>query len=147
MTYIGFFDLSKAFDRVSRFMLLKTVIKMGFGAAMLEVLKSIYSTTRCILKCFGKLSDVIATHAGIKQGAPSSDILFIVFMDEIIDILKGKCIKDPVINSLHCLLHADNTLVLSTERNLFRHKCDILIEAFYSKKMSINFKKSKLYDY
>ena len=31
---------------------------------------------------------------------------------------------------------------MSTERNLFRHKCDILIEAFHSKKMSINFKKS-----
>ena len=115
---------------------------MGIGAAMLEALKSIYSTTRCILKCFGKLSDVFETHTGIKQGASSSVILFIVFTDEIIDILKEKCIKEPVINSLHCLLHADDTLVLSTERNLFRHKCDILIKAFHSKKMSINFKES-----
>ena len=140
--YIGFFDLSKAFDRVSRFMLLNTLIKMGIGSAMLEALKSIYSTTKCILKCFGKLSDVFDTHTGIKQGASSSAILFIVFMDETIDILKQKCIDEPVLNSLHCLLHADDTLVLSTERNRFRHKCDVLIDAFNTEKMSINFKKS-----
>ena len=59
------------------------------------------------------------THTGIKQGASSSAILFIVFMDEIIDILKQKCIDEPVLNSLHCLLHADDTLVLSTECNRF----------------------------
>ena len=119
-SYIGFFDLSKTFDRVSRFILLKTLIKMAIGAEMLEALKSIYSTTRCILKYFGKLSNVFETHTGIKQqGASSSVILFIIFMDEIIDILNDKCIKEPVINSLHCLLHTDDTSVLSTEHNLF----------------------------
>ena len=77
ITYIGFFDLSKAFDKVSRFLLLKTLVKMGIGSFMLESLKSLYSTTRCILKCFGKVSDVFQTYSGIKQGASSYFIYYI----------------------------------------------------------------------
>ena len=101
--YIGFFDLSKAFDKVARFLLLKTLVKMGIGTVMLQFLKSLYSTTRCILKCFGKVSEVFQTYTGIKQGASSSVIVFITFMDEVIDILKEKCVDEPIINNLHCL--------------------------------------------
>ena len=69
--YVGFFDLSKAFDRVSRFLLLKALVKMGIGSVMLNTLKCIYSNTRCILKGFGKVSEMFDTHTGIKQGASS----------------------------------------------------------------------------
>ena len=126
--YIEFFDLSKAFDRVSRYLLLQTLIKMGIGATMLHALQSLYLKTRCVLKCFGKLSDIFETYTGIKQGASSSVILFITFMDSVIDVLKEKC--------------ADDTLILSTNRTLFKIKCAVLIEEFTHKKMSINFKKS-----
>ena len=47
--YGGFFDLSKAFDRVSRHELLCALIKMGIGSAMLEALKCMYSTTKWVL--------------------------------------------------------------------------------------------------
>ena len=40
--------------------------------------------------------------------------MFIAFLDDIIDTLKEKCIAEPVINDLHCILHADDTLLLST---------------------------------
>ena len=69
--YIGFFDLSKAFDRVSIYLLLKQLLKLGIGSAIFNSLKSIYSVTRCVLKVFGKLSEVFETFTGIKQGASS----------------------------------------------------------------------------
>ena len=140
--YVGFFDLSKAFDRVSRFLLLKALVKMGIGCVMLKTLKCIYSNTRCILKGFGKLSQVFETYTGIKQGASSSVILFIAFLDDIIDILKEKCAPERVLDNLHCLLHADDTLVLSTNRDAFIKKCNILIETIQNKRMSLNYKKS-----
>ena len=140
--YIGLFDLSKAFDKVSRYLLLKTLIRMGIGSVMLNALMRMYSCTRCILKGFGKQSEVFQMYTGIKQGASSSVILFITFLDDIIDSLKEKCPAEPLINDLHCLLHADDTLLLSTNRDLFVKMCDILIELFHSKKMAINYKKS-----
>ena len=140
--YVGFFDLSKAFDRVSRYLLLKQLVKLGVGSVIFYSLKSIYSVTRCVLKGFGKLSEVFETHTGIKQGASSSVILFIIFMDDIIDNLKENCLIEPILKDLHCLLHADDTLVLSTNRELFIHKCNQLIDTIVEKKMSLNYKKS-----
>ena len=48
--YIVSFDLSKAFDCVSRYKLFKTLVKMGIGTTtMFKALKNMYSNTRCIL--------------------------------------------------------------------------------------------------
>ena len=140
--YVGFFDLSKAFDRVSRYLLLRQLLKLGVGSVLFYALKSIYSVTRCVLKGFGKLSEVFETHTGIKQGASSSVILFIIFMDDIIDKLKEHCLIEPILKDLHCLLHADDTVVISTDRNSFIHKCNVLIDTIKEKKMSLNYKKS-----
>ena len=109
---------------------------------MLNALKRMYSCTRCVLKGFGKLSEIFEMHTGINQGASSSVILFITFLDDIIDGLKEKCAAEPIINDLHCLLHTDDTLLSSTNRDLFVKKCDILIDLFLAKKMSINYNKS-----
>ena len=43
--YIGFFDLSKAFDKVSRLELLKSLIKLGIGSCLLEAIKATYKVT------------------------------------------------------------------------------------------------------
>ena len=140
--YIGFFDLSKAFDRVSRFLLLKHLIKLGIGSVMFCSLACMYSTTKCVLKGFGKLSEVFQTYTGIRQGAPSSVILFIVFLDDIISRLKDRCDPEPILRDLHCLLHADDTVIISTNREQFIHKCNVLLEILKEKKMLLNYKKS-----
>ena len=93
-------DLSKAFDKVSRVLLIKSLINMRIGACLLEAIKATYSVTRCVLKGFGKLSGVFQTFSGIKQGAPSSVILFIIFMDDVIDVLKQKCVTEFLIQNL-----------------------------------------------
>ena len=82
--YIGFFDLSKAFNTVSRIQLIKALIRLGIGSCcfFLEAIKATYKITWCVLK--GKLSDVFQTHSGIKYRTPSSVILFIIFMDDVI---------------------------------------------------------------
>ena len=130
--FIGFFDLSKAFDKVSRVQLLKCLTKLGVGACLLEALKLMYLCTRCVLKSAGKLSDIFHAYSGIKQGAPSSVILFI-FMDDVIDTLKEKCVNEFIINNLHCLLHADDTLVMSLDFTCFVHKCNVLVNCFTKK--------------
>ena len=76
--YVDFFDLSKAFDRVSRFLLLKVGVKMGIGFVMFNALKCIYSSTRCILKGFGKISEIFKTNTGIKQGGASSSVILFI---------------------------------------------------------------------
>ena len=74
--YIGYFDLSKAFDIVSRVKLLQKLIKYGIGACMFEALRRIYAYSICITT-FGKLSDSFDTFSDINQGAASSSSCFI----------------------------------------------------------------------
>ena len=124
------------------FLLLKALVKMGIGSVMLNTLKCIYSNTRCILKGFGKVSEMFDTHTDIKQGASSPVILFIAFLDDIIDTLKVRSSPERILDNLHCLLHADDTLVLITNREHFREKCNLLIETIKQKQMLLNYSKS-----
>ena len=101
-----------------------------------------YKVTRCVLKGFGKLSDLFQTFSGIRQGAPSSVILFIIFMDGVSKILKDKCVNEFLITNLHSLLNTDDTLIFSFARQLFIDKCNILIDTFHDKKLQLNLKKS-----
>ena len=99
--YIGFFDLEKAFDKVSRPLLLKSLLKLGIGCTLFYAIEAMYTTTRCITKSGKKLSDIFLTHSGIKQGAPSSVMLFVIFMDEFIDVVRDKCMKENVFYILY----------------------------------------------
>ena len=128
--YIGIFDIEKAFDKVSRFILLKKLITLGIGNCMLQALKRLYTFTFCILSDGSESSDEFRTYSGIRQGAPSSVFLFIIFIDGLISYLKVHCIEEPIIGIIHCLLHADDTAVLSTDRKLFVIKCNLMLEFF-----------------
>ena len=54
--YIGFFDIAKAFDRVSRLILFKKLIKIGISKCMLRALQLCYTTTSCIVRSGGEYS-------------------------------------------------------------------------------------------
>ena len=145
--YVGSFDVEKAFDKVSRPLLLLSLIKMGLGSTMLHAIKAMYASTKCVIKSGNKLSNIFSTYSGIKHCAPSSVILFIIFMDELIDIMREKYTRENIIGTLHILLHADDTITLSADRSLFIKKCHILMDAFKQKKVSLNMKKIELFGY
>ena len=140
--YIGCFDIEKAFDKVSRYILLKKLITCGIGYHMLNALKVIYSRTSCILSMKGKYSTEFPTESGIRQGASSSSLLFILFINDLIDYLRSKCDPEPLIESLHSLLHADDTLLISTNRELFIRKCNVMNEYFDKNLLKLKLGKS-----
>ena len=109
---------------------------------MLNALKSIYTMTSCILSVSGKFSELFNTSCGIRQGAPSSSCLFIVFINDLIDFVRSRCVCEPLIGCMHVLLHADDTLILSTSRHLFIKKCNMMIEYFTENKLNLNLGKS-----
>ena len=92
-----------------------------------------YLCTRYMAKSPGKLSDIFYTYSGIKRGAPSFVILFIIFMDDIIDVLKEKCKEKLIIRNAYYVLHADNTMIMSQDYNQFIRKCNVLVNTFHKK--------------
>ena len=140
--YIGCFDIEKAFDKVSRILLLKKLIKCGIGFVMFNALKSIYSNRTCILNFNGKNSSEFRTSSGIRQGAPSSPCLFIIFINDLIDYIRIRCVSEPLIEVMHVLLHADDTLIISTNRLLFVQKCNYMLDYFHENELRLNLGKS-----
>ena len=43
---------------------------------------------------------------------------------------------------MHVLLHADDTLIVSTDRLLFKKKCNIMLDYFMENKLRLNLGKS-----
>ena len=141
--YIGFFDIAKAFDHVSRLLLLKRLVSLGVGRCMLKALQMIYFATYCVVNGKGMCSNEFRTFTGIRQGATSSTNLFTAFMDDVIAHLHAKCAPEQLIMDLHCLLHADDTVLLSTSRQAFVVKCNEMINCFKEKKLNLNVRKSR----
>ena len=109
---------------------------------MLQALKRVYSFTTCIIGSTVNASKEFRTYSGIRQGAPSSVLLFIIFMDELVDHLQHCCIEEPILKALHCLLHADDTAVISTNRELFTKECNAMVDYFNENNLSLNLPKS-----
>ena len=78
----------------------------------------------------GKKSHKFLIKCGIRQGAPSSSILFIVFINDLIDYMKSHCIPEDIIYTSHVLLHADDTIIISTSENSFIQKCNMMLKYF-----------------
>ena len=96
----------------------------------------------CIIGNASHASDEFRTTSGIRQGAASSVLLFIFFMDGLITFLQTHCIEEPILNVMHCLLHADDTVVISTDRELFIRKCNLMLRYFDENRLSLNLSKS-----
>ena len=108
----------------------------------LQKLKNMCNLTKCFLNFSGYLSESFNITSGIRQGASSSVIMFIIFMDNLIKWLNYYCIEEPIIGCLHALLHADDTLILSTSKTLFINKCEAMLGCFNSMNLDINKLKS-----
>ena len=109
---------------------------------MLQALKRVYRFTSCVIGAGASASEEFRTHSSIRQGAPSSVLLFIFFMDELVAHLQQVCIEEPLIKAMHCLLHADDTAIISTDRDLFIRKCNAMVDYFNENSLSLNLPKS-----
>ena len=81
------------------------------------------------------------TWTGIRQGATSSTLLFIGFIDDLVDYLEEHCQPEPILDVLHCLLHADDTAIVSTNREQFVIKCNLMLDYFEANELKLNFSK------
>ena len=63
-------------------------------------------------------------------------------MDGLFCHLDSKCSLEDLLADLHTLIHADDTIILSTERLTFIKKCNEVINYFHTNGLSLNLDKS-----
>ena len=137
--FMTFVDFSKAYDLVPRNMLFVVLKRLGCGAVMLSVLISMYSVTQSIIG-----TAIITTAIGVRQGSPTSCLLFILYVNDLIKLIKETCEPDGFLSWLHLLMLMDDTVLLATSRKNISKKINLLVAFCKKYGMVINEGKTKL---
>ena len=106
-----FIDFSKAYETVPRHKLLHVLKNIGCGFAMTSAIAAMYWSTKNI---FG--TAIIISTIGVKQGFPTSCIVFVLYLNEFVKAIKTRCPDDGFLKWVHCLLLMDDTVLLATTR-------------------------------
>ena len=88
---------------------------------MLAALMAFYAVTHSVIG-----TALVTATAGLKQGAPTSVILFIIFINDYIKLVKDTCGVDGFLSWLHLLVLMDDTVLLSTTRRGMLAKLQLL---------------------
>ena len=115
--FIVAFDFDGAFDRVSRSLLIRKLIRFGAGVTFVAIVASMYMSTDNVI--FRNKEYVLyKLYSGIKQGLPLSPMLFIFYINDMFDVFRkahGWC-KETLFHWIHILVHADDVTLLATDR-------------------------------
>ena len=117
VVYGAAMDMSKDFDMVEWSMLFKTLLERKVGCLFLRLMLFIYTNQRCEEKWNNHKSDKFDVNNGVRQGAVSSAVLFSVYIDGLIEVLKRSrlgCEIDGIY--LGIFVYADDILLLSASR-------------------------------
>ncbi len=137
--FIIYVDFQKAYDKVPRQKLLDCLRERGCGARMYLAIAAMYKCTKYILR-----SAVISASVGVRQGAVTSCLLFVFYVDFLVTRMKATYQQDGFLGSLHLLLLMDDTVILATSRNAAIRKFTVLLDYCHDFGMIVNAKKTKL---
>ncbi len=131
--FLVLIDFSKAYDLVPRDKLLKILKNLGCGFTMIVAIATVYWSTKSILG-----AALITATIGVRQGFPTSCILFVIYLNEFVKSIRSQCDDDGYLKWLHCLLLMDDTILLATTRDNCVNKFSIMIDYCDSHGMVIN---------
>lgn len=137
--FLLFVDFQKAYDKVPRKKLLECLKSRGCGRVMLEAIVSLYRNTKFILRTATINADI-----GVRQGAPTSCLLFVLYIDQLSRLLKAQHREDDFLGTLHALMLMDDTVILSTSRTKCIDKLKTLENFCNEYGMVLNSRKTKL---
>lgn len=103
-----YFDFCKAFDKVSHFILLLKLAKMGFHSSILKWLESYLANRQCFVSINNAKSNSYIASSGIPQGSVLGPLLFILFLNDIVSCFE----------SSKCLIYADDIKIFLNVKNI-----------------------------
>ncbi|KAI4877023.1 hypothetical protein NFI96_006215, partial [Prochilodus magdalenae] len=114
-----FVDFQKAFDSIWHNGLFNKLIESGVGGKMFDVIKSMYSHSKCAVKIGTLRTGFFPQSRGVRQGCSLSPTLFNSYINELAEKLH-QCEDIPGLSlgdtKVTCLLYADDLVLLSPTR-------------------------------
>ena len=152
--FMCFIDLEKAYDRVPREKLMDVLQLYGVGSKLLRAIDSLYTKSLAAVRIDGKISEWFNVKIGVRQGCKLSPLLFIIYMNEIIENCHFEGGLNLANNKIVSLAYADYLVLLAESEvelqaniNKFNNVCidfGMKISVGKTKVMKISKKEGKL---
>jgi hypothetical protein len=135
----AFIDVSKAFDTVSYYTVLRATEAFGAPSLLINYLRSKQNNSFVTLD--GRRE--VRCKRGVRQGDPLSPILFVMAMEEVLSASKPEIRFEKKDLKVHALAYADDLVVFAGNEMELREKLVELERALAEAGMQINVKKSR----
>ena len=134
--YMCLVDLEKAFDRVPRRVLEWAMRKRGIPEAMVRAVTSLYEGAKTRVRVGLELSEEFEVKVGVHQGSVLSPLLFAIVVDVITESVRNGLKSE--------MLYADDLVLTSEMMEGLREKFWKWKEAFESRGLTMNLRKTKV---
>ena len=113
--YCVFIDYEKCFDKIDRSYLWQKLLSQNISCKFVKAIKSMYATVKLCIKYNNNFSQFFDSHIGLKQGDPSSPILFMLFVNDMIDTINSNINDIFTTNEikLFLIMFADDQVVFA----------------------------------
>jgi hypothetical protein len=121
--YCIFIDYEQCFDKIDRSLLWQKLNSENISCKLVRAIKSMYQTVKSCVRFNSNKSDFFSSNIGLKQGDPSSPLLFMLFVNDINECitsdLNGMFTIDEI--KLFLLLYADDQVLFAKSPETLQH--------------------------
>jgi endonuclease/exonuclease/phosphatase family metal-dependent hydrolase len=144
VSYIIFFDFSKAFDSMSLSTLIRKLYKKGVSGRILTTIIHMYLNAKSKVKHKGKYGATFTIQKGVAQGCVLSPELFAIYTDDLLTKLNNVELSDSEKENLilNCLAYADDLVLMAKTIETAKKLISIVIKWCEENEISINISKS-----
>ena len=117
--YCIFIDYEKCFDKIDCSYLWQKLLTENVSCKLVRAIKSMYTTVKSCVKYKSSYSSFFESNMGLKQGDPSSPLLFMLFVNDIMENINANLQNIFSINELKLflILFADDQVLFATSPN------------------------------
>ena len=144
--YSCFVDFKKAFDSVWHNGLFHKLELLGINGNFLNLIKNIYSKTKCAVKVGNTITNFFSYKKGVRQGCPLSPLLFNLFINDIfkfIDDNTKQAVELELNSPINVLMYADDLVIFAHSEKQLQSHMTLLSEFCVKWNLQINIKKTK----
>lgn len=88
---------------------------------------------------------VFTVTVGVRQGSPTSCLLFILYINDLIKLIKANCQDDGFLKWLHVLILMEDTVLLSTSWERMIHNLSLMKQFCNEYGMKVNESKARFF--